>query len=312
MNKKSYFFIDDVIWVFRDLHRERPASLFDNAYMKGLKEAHDAYGLKVQLNVFYRTDFYYGMDEFSLAEMTDAYKEEWQANKDWIKFGFHSKQEFPDYPFVNADYDDVAQCYDMTLKEIIRFAGEGMFSVAVVPHWLPMSKDGCRALSDRGIRLIGVSYGDKEAYNGDPTALPYGHAQRLLNNRKPETGIFTRVSPDAAITRSICSYNHLNTEEVEKTFTNFDSIPDPELNLRYKRMCNGPILNLIKKEDVRQWVLDCAKGDLLSSATHEQYFYKDYLAYQPDYMEKIMIMAKATNELGYEYMFWDEIIDEVM
>ena len=58
--KKAYFFIDDTIWVFRDLTRKRPASLFDNPFMKMLKGAHDKYGMKVQLNVFYRTDTYYG------------------------------------------------------------------------------------------------------------------------------------------------------------------------------------------------------------------------------------------------------------
>lgn len=65
MEKKAYFYIDDVIWVFRDLTRKRPASLFDNAFLNVLKTAHDRYGLKVQLNVFYRTDFFYGNDEFN-------------------------------------------------------------------------------------------------------------------------------------------------------------------------------------------------------------------------------------------------------
>ena len=47
-----------------------------------MKEAHDRFGMKVQLNVFYRTDFFYGNDEFTLTEMTDAYKAEWeQANR---------------------------------------------------------------------------------------------------------------------------------------------------------------------------------------------------------------------------------------
>ena len=34
-----------------------------NAFMKMLKDAHDKYGMKVQLNVFLRTDFYYGNDD---------------------------------------------------------------------------------------------------------------------------------------------------------------------------------------------------------------------------------------------------------
>ena len=52
MTKKAYFYIDDVIWLFRDLARKRPKSIYDNAFMKMLKEAHDKYGMKVQLNIF--------------------------------------------------------------------------------------------------------------------------------------------------------------------------------------------------------------------------------------------------------------------
>ena len=71
--RKAAMYIDDVIWVFRDLARMRPKSMFDNPLLGGLKDAHDRYGLKVQLNCFYRTDFFYGMDEFSLADMPDCY-----------------------------------------------------------------------------------------------------------------------------------------------------------------------------------------------------------------------------------------------
>ena len=61
MNKKAFFFIDDTIWVFRDLTRKQPASLFDNPFLKMLKKAHDEYGLKTQLNVFFKTDVVVGV-----------------------------------------------------------------------------------------------------------------------------------------------------------------------------------------------------------------------------------------------------------
>ncbi|MBQ2841165.1 MAG: hypothetical protein IJE70_07435 [Oscillospiraceae bacterium] len=58
MTKKVYFFIDDVIWALRDITREKPKSAFDQHFFKTLKECHDKYGAKVQLNLFYRTDFF--------------------------------------------------------------------------------------------------------------------------------------------------------------------------------------------------------------------------------------------------------------
>ena len=147
--KKAYFYIDDTLWVLRDITRQKPATLFDNPFMKMLKTAHDKYGLKVQLNLFYRTDSFYGYDMFSLADVTDAYKAEFEANSDWLKMAFHAFEEFPDYPHVNASYEDT-------------------------------------------------------------TSLPYGHAARLLQNRQPETKVFSRGGRDTAIDNSICAYNHID------------------------------------------------------------------------------------------------------
>ena len=187
MSKYAYFFIDDVIWPFRDIARNRPASIFDQVLLKMLKEAHDRYGLKVVLNAFYRTDYFYGEEEFTLAQMPDTYKEEWEANSDWLKIAFHAKQEFPDYPHVNIDYEDMKRDITVFNKEVIRFAGEKSLSSAFNPHWSPVSKEGVKALRDCGFNLMCVTAGETKEYNGDPSSLPYGHALRLLHNCKPET-----------------------------------------------------------------------------------------------------------------------------
>lgn len=308
MKKRAYFYIDDVIWLFRDLARKQPKSLFDNEFMKGLKSAHDKYGLKVQLNIFSRTDFYYGVDEFNLCEMPDIYKQEWTQNSDWIKFGFHSRQEFPDYPFINATYEDVDVCYKEMAKEVGRFADKSMIAKGVCTHWLPMSKAGCQALYDNGCTVVSASYGERTEYNGDPNSLPYGHAMRLLQNRQPETAVFTRISPDANITYSLCGHNHMSTEDYERTLYTDETIFDPETGIRFKKFWNGVVLNLNKKEEVREEVEKAMKGSFLGCATHEEYFYPDYFAYQPDYMEKIDIMAETIAKNGYEFFFIEELV----
>ena len=56
-------------------------SAFDHPYLALLKKAHDEYGLKTQLNCFYRTSFFYGKDEFCLADMTDKYKKEFEEKR---------------------------------------------------------------------------------------------------------------------------------------------------------------------------------------------------------------------------------------
>ena len=307
MDKKTYFYIDDVIWAFRDLTRQRPASLFGTPFMKMLKTAHERYGLKVQLNIFWRTDFFYGNDEFTLADMTDAYKAEWEEASDWLKLGFHSKQEFPDYPYLNADYSDVADLLRDVKKEVYRFAGEKSFAHATVTHWLPMSKEGCQALYDGGIRIMSVSTGVRTEYNGDPSSLPYGHSFRLLQNRKPESGIFGRGIRNEAIEVSLCGYNHLTDDKIEPIKYKLDSWLDEEIGIRFKKFCVGPILNLSTMESIPEELAPILDSEYLGYATHEQYFYEDYYAYQPDYAEKLYKAAEIITENGYTYFFAEEL-----
>ena len=310
MEKLCYFFIDDVIWTFRDIAREKPASLFDNGFMKMLKDNHDKYGLTVQLNLFYATDVYYGNDFFNLSEFPDTYKDEFQANKDWLVLAFHARQEFPDYPYINATYKDVYDDYKIIEKEVLRFAGEGLFSDVLCTHWLPLSKDACRALVDCGIRINSPSHGETREYEGDMSVLPYGHAARLLQNRQPESKIFTRKNSDPRLLASICGYNHISTEEYNTTYKKNCSVPDKELNLRHRQLCtDGICLNLISPEEIAKRINKLADegAEYIGTATHEQYFYPDYFAYQPDTHEKFEALAKTMFERGYKFITFREL-----
>ena len=307
--KGAALFIDDAIWFLRDLARQKPKSLFDNAFLKPLKEAHDRYGLKLQINLFYRTDFYYGMDEFTLAEVPDSYKAEWQANKDWLRLGFHSLQEFPDYPWVNIDYDDVKKLFLMTKGEIDRFAGEGVFTMALVPHWCPMSKDGCRALKDLGVKLMECSVGPRYRYDGDRSRLPYGHAMRIENNRKPETAFFWRDSRDKSILSSVCSYNHISAKEEAATKNSYRFVKDLDTGMVFKHLFNdAPVLNLVDVPTLKADITKLLGKEMLVFSNHEQYFFKEYFAYQSDYMEKVMVMSEMMAKNGYRFIFIEDLV----
>ena len=310
--KKAFYYCDDVIWLFRDLTRQRPKSLFDNPFLKLMKEAHDRYGMKVQLNCFYRTDFFYGTDEFTLKEMTDAYKAEWQANRDWLKLGFHSLQEFPDYPFINADYADMKRVLDLIGGEIRRFAGEGVFAKGAVVHWGTCSKDACRALRDAGFGIVLASCGPRLAYAGDPSVLPYGHAMRLTQNRKPETCLYSRISENEAISSSIGGYNNLTYEQAKVTYGNFKYVYDREVGLGFKEIEDfQPLaagINLYTMENLVPTFERYAENEFLVYGNHEQYFYRDYLAYQPEYGAKVLAAAKFLRDRGYSYFFFEDLV----
>ena len=48
--------------------------------------------------------------------------------------------------------------------------------------------------------------------------------------------------------------------------------------------------------------------ELIIFGDHEQYFFKDYFAYQPDYVEKILVAAKWLKENGYKFLFIEDAV----
>ena len=303
-------FVDDCIWFLRDVARMKPKSIFDTPYLGAFKKIHDATGLKVQFNLFYRTDYFYGMDEFSLADMPATYKAEFQANADWIKFGLHALQEFPDYPWINSDYDDVAKCLKMIRGEVARFAGDNMFARFLLPHWVPMSKDGVKALVDGGIKMMVASSGNRFEWNDDPSVLPYGHDFRLQNNRKPETSLYTRVSNNLAISSSLCGYNHVTSEQIASIAKYNKFLYDPDTGMRFCNTCTSPlsVLNLQDLKEISKALEGVAGCEFVGYGNHEQYFFKDYFLHQPDYMEREMLVAKTLKERGYKFIFMEDLV----
>ena len=44
-------------------------------------------------------------------------------------------------------------------------------------------------------------------------------------------------------------------------------------------------------------------------ATHEQYFFRDYFMYQPDYAAKTFAAGKWMRDHGYSFIFMEDSID---
>ena len=302
--KKCFLYVDDVLWVFRDIAEKKPKSIFENPYMKMLKEAHDKFGARVQLNVFFRTDFFYSSYEFSLSDMPDCYKKEWAKASSWLKFGFHSKQEFPDYPYVNARYEDVLKDIGELRHEVERFASKENLALGIVPHWNTMSKGGVTALANSGIKLIHATCGEMVDLGGDLSDLPYGHPARYLNNLQPETGFFMRCDRHSGC--FICGYNHINSKISENK--NLKIYKDEETGICYANLGNGPILNHYNLDELEDAYAPLMNDEYVSTGGHEQYFYEDYYSYQPEYAEKFLKAAEILSRNGYEFIFPEELV----
>ena len=310
--RRAAFYLDDVMFLFQDLVRESPKSCWDHFLLKTFREAHEKYGLKAQFNVFYRSDFYYGARgaEFTLRDVPAKWRDEFQAARDWFRFGFHSYAEFPDYPWINASYDDVRFTWEAITREVERFAGPGMFARAVTPHWGPMSKEGCVALRDCGAKAIWCSAGRRYAYDGDRTLLPYGHGMRIENCRKPETAMYWRPGGGDDISVSACGYNHLLPEQVEITRGTYNWLHDRATGCNFMTFgCGAPCLNLYRLEDIPARMSQVLGSEFLIHATHEEYWFRHYFAYQGDSREKLLAAVKMVHDAGYEYSFIEDKID---
>ena len=181
--KQYRFSIDDNILVFRDLAREPYTSLFDNPYLGLLRSIHDEFGTKIQLNI------YYEMPGFTLDQMPDRYKPEWEAAADWLKLSFHGRSNSTSYK--NCSYAQMYADCQLVHREILRFAGAASLSCCTTIHYVACPKEGIDALADCGIRgLVGLFGTDRQP------RLPYHlteadshYMRRNCFLKDPDTGM---------------------------------------------------------------------------------------------------------------------------
>ncbi len=155
MRKNFIFTIDDNIRFFQDLTESNAPSLFSHPYTKLLKDLHERYDLKVQLNLFYQNH------SFNLSQMTDKYLDEWQSNANWLKLSFHSRLE-NQTPYKDSGYQEVYDDCQQLQKEILRFAGKDSLAKTTTVHFARATQEGLNALKDCGVKgLLGL-YGTNE------------------------------------------------------------------------------------------------------------------------------------------------------
>ena len=175
------------------------------------------------------------------------------------------------------------------------------------PHWDSISEAGVQALRDCGVKLIYATYGTSSDYNGDPASLPYGHAARLLNNHQPETRVFTRLDGGEDIANSVCAYNHLEEDVAQTILRENAAILDEKTGI-YMKPLSEITLNLYPLNQLEEIFAPELDWNYVGVCVHEQYFYADYFAYQPDYADKINKMCEILTNAGFTFVCGDEIL----
>ena len=104
---------DDTILIFKDINNNNYDSVFQNSTLSWYKELHEKYGVVISCYCYYEDK------NFNLSQITDKYKEEFQANSDWLRFGFHAINSDTNYATGAIDID-----YQKTVRELERIVGE--------------------------------------------------------------------------------------------------------------------------------------------------------------------------------------------
>ena len=71
--KRYNFFFDDCIFCLRWIALNRPASIFEEMFLKRLHSIHEKYGTRFTLNLFYRDDHHL---DFTLSDFPEDYRAE--------------------------------------------------------------------------------------------------------------------------------------------------------------------------------------------------------------------------------------------
>ncbi|MDO5553863.1 MAG: hypothetical protein Q4G68_08875 [Planctomycetia bacterium] len=153
--KRYRFQIDDNIFFLRDIHQKQYDSIFDCAYLAGLRKLHDKYGTKFALNCFNSTP----ERDFQLAMMSDRYKDQWEESSDWLRLTFHAENEFPNEPYKNASSEKLAQDFDLVAEQLKRFAGSAYAPCGIV-HWGTVRPNAYHVFKERDCRCLS-GYFDK-------------------------------------------------------------------------------------------------------------------------------------------------------
>ena len=249
--------MDDNIRFLKETTENCYSSIFDHPYLSMYRRLHEEFGLKVQLNLFYK------MENFDLSQMSNAYYDEWRDNADWLKLSFHSEFENVK-PYEFSGYDEVYKDCQRVNEQIERFASPEALAKTTTIHYCLLTEDGLRAMEDsRVLGLLGL-FGDSEA-----PCTSYG-----IEESKAE---------------------EIRSGEILK----IDKISFASIDI---------VLNCFPIEKILERLSQINQRNGIRVMIHEQYFYEDYMRYQPDFEKKLRSTFAYLCEHGYQSSFYEDLI----
>lgn len=251
------FTVDDNIRFLKEITENRLESVFEHPYLAMYQRLHEAFNLKVQLNLFYR------MGGFDLSMVPDTYSREFAENAHWLKLSFHADLENA-RPYEFSGYDEVYRDCQKVHEQIKRFASPASLAKTTTVHYCLTTEDGLQALKDHQmLGLLGL-FGNSEnpitSYGvGD------GEAVRIRNGE-------------------IVPYKGIAVAAIDV------------------------VLNSFNKSSILKQLEALKDREYIKVMIHEQYFYPDYKAYQPEFEDKLRGAFAFMKAHGFESAFLEDLL----
>ncbi|MBM3744620.1 MAG: hypothetical protein FJW34_02340 [Acidobacteria bacterium] len=212
---------------------------------------------------------YFETEGFNLPQMPDKFREEWRRNANWIRLTFHARANDPARPYLDASAEQIREDYRLVTREIRRFAGPEVLSPFTTVHWGEATRAAARALRAEGVRGLAGYFEAREELPTVCYYLPLAQWTYLAGR----------------------DYWHDTSEDL--------------IYIRHDLVVNTvPLEQVVPR--LERLAADPHQSEVLELMIHEQYFYPDYKAYQPDFRQKVERALQWVAERGYRPVFFEE------
>jgi hypothetical protein len=213
--------------------------------------------------------FYYETEGFNLSQMPDKFRSEWQRNADWMRLTFHARANDPDWVYLFARPERVREDYRLVTREIERFAGKELLSPVTTMHWGVCPRAVAQGLRAEGVRGLLSGFTSNEGLPGTCLYLPLDQ-WRYLQGRD----YFKDTREDLLLVNIDLVVNAFSVREIPA--------------------------------HLEKLAADPHRSEIMELVIHEQYFYHDYKAYEPDYRARVDCAVEWVTRRGYKSVFYDE------
>jgi len=207
--KKICLSLDDVKGVFKVLSEEKIKSVFETRTLDFLKKMNSKYGTTFELYCTYEHGSY------SMANLSDKYRTEFEENNQWMKFGFHCIDEKNDYCSDDQSHFEIQ--YKKYLADLERVTGQKENLEHLRLHGFQGTRNICRVLHQYGVKCLWASDDNRENY----------YLSSVDNQKLLAQGVFFDASEEIEFIGSCGRLEHNDSifEQVQAKIEKVDKIP---------------------------------------------------------------------------------------